>query len=1370
MKHEFKFILTILFVLVNSALGNYRDTGFKTVKQPDGSEFVGRTYGDEFEHKSITNAGYVYVKNSSTGWSYYAILNSKGDYSASNSRVGIDPPPVQPNLERSKECKERILNRREMFNSSAPLTANAQGGGESGPSIGILLVEFNGKTHWTNATYRPNGYTQADFLNLMFSEGSYYSSPEGRPVYGSVRDYYAAMSLNSVIIDGALANEEDPLHPGVPKWLTLPDSEYYYECEIGSYDPFHFETTWPGVAIVYAESHIPGFSRYNYDKIAIIYAQDPGENNLQSATAGMYGRYYWTSEHYSEWFNTIGVHCHELGHALYGFPDQYEAQGATEKPQPGYEDYHRHGLMARGDANGPDLDGSAPAPIEPVFRVMQLWVSPRTLGPSEALPNHSFGDVTGNPIFYRILVSRQYGEDFYLPQYYIIENRQRKSFYEQFTPSDEGLLLWEKFAFNDPNGNANKIDLIEADDNWNNEDNYFPGTTNTRIFIGDGSGGFVISGKSGSAGDYSYDIELRGDGYVWSGSITDNTMLSGTITANSLTFANKVYALASTTAKMNANSTLSFSNGGYLVTNGVPAYHVSFISNGSTWGGMLFSGSQASSSHIIYTNVRDVLTYGGAAITVIGTTNFSLSYSNLTNNINYSTSGTSFINAGQPSVHHNLITSNGSYGLRYQNTSGNLWANDIENNIYGGVSLYYYASPLFGNNGFPAYYGNNIINGGIEGLNTSWYCNPYVGSQQTSYYGYNTITNTTSTRVNASSYCTVLAENNWWGSGSPNPAWFYKDATSSIDYIPYLTRPPGEERQQLFTGGSKDSASFGEKLLAAKISIVQKDYQTAKDLLMDVVLHDSISREVFGAIIDLVDIYRTSPSEDVRTFIEERVPAAVKSSLLYRSALLQLYSISGETERRDMLFEAILASTPFSEDVVPVFLDHYYQKFCEKSVSNEDRKRLAEMGERFPGNGPIKEALWITATYLNDIPSVSLGKSSQRITTVEDQGWVVRQAGSASFLWLFFSDSLNGLALGDSVYATSDGGKLWEKRKNSYAQGSSMAFLSPTTWIAGQRGSAILKTTDGGVTWNMKQSSLGVGRIPYDITSIYFQNQNIGWAVAARYLEKTYNGGETWTIVDSSLHGTTNVITFASANRGYIFQGNGDVAITVDGGATWQSKNISPVGSSSFFSAAFSDSLHGVAVVLNQRLIRTTDGGETWEIQSVPAVPTSVCFIGKDTGWVVGEAGLILRTTNQGASWDQQESHTSNGLRAVYFTSAQKGCAVGYNGTILTTTTGGVVTSVFGQESAPKAFALSQNFPNPFNPKTTIQFTIAESRFVTLKVYDVLSREITTLVNEKKEPGVYRVEFDDSPLSSGVYFYVLHSGNFYEVKKMALVK
>ncbi|UCH65292.1 MAG: T9SS type A sorting domain-containing protein [Ignavibacterium sp.] len=85
-------------------------------------------------------------------------------------------------------------------------------------------------------------------------------------------------------------------------------------------------------------------------------------------------------------------------------------------------------------------------------------------------------------------------------------------------------------------------------------------------------------------------------------------------------------------------------------------------------------------------------------------------------------------------------------------------------------------------------------------------------------------------------------------------------------------------------------------------------------------------------------------------------------------------------------------------------------------------------------------------------------------------------------------------------------------------------------------------------------------------------------------------------------------------------------------------------------------------------------------------------------------------------------------------------------------------------------FFLSQNYPNPFNPLTRIQYTVNNTKFVTLKVYDVLGGEIATLINEEKSAGEYKIEFDGAGLSSGIYFYRLQAGSFVETKKMVLLK
>jgi hypothetical protein len=88
----------------------------------------------------------------------------------------------------------------------------------------------------------------------------------------------------------------------------------------------------------------------------------------------------------------------------------------------------------------------------------------------------------------------------------------------------------------------------------------------------------------------------------------------------------------------------------------------------------------------------------------------------------------------------------------------------------------------------------------------------------------------------------------------------------------------------------------------------------------------------------------------------------------------------------------------------------------------------------------------------------------------------------------------------------------------------------------------------------------------------------------------------------------------------------------------------------------------------------------------------------------------------------------------------------------------------------PLSFSLEQNYPNPFNPTTTIRFTISDFGFTILRVYDVLGREVATLVNEDKPVGSYEVEFDATKLPSGIYFYRLQADNFVETKKMVLMK
>jgi len=100
----------------------------------------------------------------------------------------------------------------------------------------------------------------------------------------------------------------------------------------------------------------------------------------------------------------------------------------------------------------------------------------------------------------------------------------------------------------------------------------------------------------------------------------------------------------------------------------------------------------------------------------------------------------------------------------------------------------------------------------------------------------------------------------------------------------------------------------------------------------------------------------------------------------------------------------------------------------------------------------------------------------------------------------------------------------------------------------------------------------------------------------------------------------------------------------------------------------------------------------------------------------------------------------------------------------------GQVTGVEGKTELSKTFSLAQNYPNPFNPTTSISYSIPQSGSVTLKVYDILGRDVMTLVNEQKAAGVYTVDFNGAQLASGTYIYRLNAGEFVQTKKMILIK
>jgi hypothetical protein len=159
--------------------------------------------------------------------------------------------------------------------------------------------------------------------------------------------------------------------------------------------------------------------------------------------------------------------------------------------------------------------------------------------------------------------------------------------------------------------------------------------------------------------------------------------------------------------------------------------------------------------------------------------------------------------------------------------------------------------------------------------------------------------------------------------------------------------------------------------------------------------------------------------------------------------------------------------------------------------------------------------------------------------------------------------------------------------------------------------------------------------------------------------------------------------------------------------------------------------------------------------------------------------GNLYYASNRNGTWSsmpvQLDGSTFNGVLAVDATG--RGHILVYHGATFQTQeivvihSDGLVTEIEEEaQGTPNAIILHQNYPSPFNPSTTITYQLSAQGHVTLKVFDVLGREAATLVNDVKQPGTHTVEFDGIGLASGVYFYRMMAGSFFETKKLVLLK
>jgi hypothetical protein len=203
-----------------------------------------------------------------------------------------------------------------------------------------------------------------------------------------------------------------------------------------------------------------------------------------------------------------------------------------------------------------------------------------------------------------------------------------------------------------------------------------------------------------------------------------------------------------------------------------------------------------------------------------------------------------------------------------------------------------------------------------------------------------------------------------------------------------------------------------------------------------------------------------------------------------------------------------------------------------------------------------------------------------------------------------------------------------------------------------------------------------------------------------------------------------------------------------------------------------------------QSLWYTNNGGSTWANvegnltgANAPSIRWAEIFYISSTMQIIlgTSTGIYYTAALNGTStvWTQEAVSSIGNVVCVHmdFRPADNMLVVGTHGrgSFQTHITAPISVQTISSE-VPSAYSLSQNFPNPFNPSTRIHYSIPRVGFVRLIVFDILGKEITTLVNESQRAGVYETTFNASQYPSGVYFYRLTTDGFRDTKKMILIK
>lgn len=373
---------------------------------------------------------------------------------------------------------------------------------------------------------------------------------------------------------------------------------------------------------------------------------------------------------------------------------------------------------------------------------------------------------------------------------------------------------------------------------------------------------------------------------------------------------------------------------------------------------------------------------------------------------------------------------------------------------------------------------------------------------------------------------------------------------------------------------------------------------------------------------------------------------------------------------------------------------------------------------------------------------------------------------------VFFIDADNGFVLGANfnstpivnlLLETTDGGINWTSK---YPAPLSIFFtdLNNGYWSGLD---TIYKTTDAGVS--VTKCPLGLGSSAF-VSNIYFYNSSVGYAAVydyitqAMYMVHTTNAGIFWSATNGGVMSTPSEknIFCTSANTCYVVgmtpSANRGINKTTDGGATWS--NIYNPPDFDCHSVYFTSASNGVVVGSNLGIVHTTDGGNTWTQVSYDGSGsrlTGVGFTDANNGVAVGYGGTILRTEDGGATWSPMTSPTTNDLHSLHFPTATTGYAVGKTGTIIKFTG-----SLSGIDENKYSTTINM-YPNPASDIVTLNIDNIDNQGSTVNIYNIMGSLVKTEILKQNQQQI-----NVSEMSNGIYMIEIKSNEFFGKQKLII--